>query len=224
MNRLTITIDGASSTGKSTLAKKIAKYFGFTYIDSGAMYRALTLYAIRNSYIGEGYFNKNQLIEKLPEISIDFDTNDTITLNGQVVEEDIRKMEVAEHVSTLAKEPAFRRFMVAKQRELGQSGSVVMDGRDIGSVVFPDADVKFYLVASAETRANRRFSELREKGERVSPKSVFQNLAKRDAIDSNRSDSPLVKPLGAIELSSENTTQDQLFETALSHISSKLEQ
>jgi cytidylate kinase len=99
-----------------------------------------------------------------------------------------------------------------------------MDGRDIGSVVFPDADVKFYLVASAETRATRRFSELRDKGEQVSPKSVFQNLAKRDAIDSTRSDSPLVKPLGAIELSSENTTQDQLFETALSHISSKLEQ
>ena len=188
------------------------------------MYRALTLYAIRNSYIGEGYFHKNQLIEKLPEISIDFNTNDTITLNGKVVEEDIRKMEVAEQVSTLAKEPAFRRFMVAKQRELGQLGGVVMDGRDIGSVVFPDADVKFYLVASAETRATRRFSELREKGEQVSPKSVFQNLAKRDAIDSNRSDSPLVKPLGAIELSSENTTQDQLFETALSHISSKLGQ
>ena len=224
MSRLTITIDGASSTGKSTLAKKIAKYFGFTYIDSGAMYRALTLYAIRNSYIGEGYFHKNQLIEKLPEISIDFNTNDTITLNGKVVEEDIRKMEVAEQVSTLAKEPAFRRFMVAKQRELGQLGGVVMDGRDIGSVVFPDADVKFYLVASAETRATRRFTELREKGEQVSPKSVFQNLAKRDAIDSNRSDSPLVKPLGAIELSSENTTQDQLFETALSHISSKLGQ
>ena len=221
MKRLTITIDGASSTGKSTLAKRIASNLEYTYIDSGAMYRALTLYAIRNEFIGEDYFHKNQLVEKLSEIDIDFDSKDTITLNGEVVEKDIRKMDVAEHVSTLAKEPVFRRFMVAKQRELGQYGGVVMDGRDIGSVVFPDADVKFYLVASAETRAVRRFSELREKGEQVSPKAVYQNLAKRDAIDSSRTDSPLVKPLGAIELSSENTTQDQLFAMALMHISSR---
>lgn len=188
------------------------------------MYRALTLYAIQNDYIDDGYFHKNQLIEKLNEIHIDFDSNETITLNGEVVEDDIRKMQVAEHVSTLAKEPAFRKFMVSKQRELGQHGGVVMDGRDIGSVVFPDADIKFYLVASAETRATRRFSELREKGEQVSPKSVYQNLAKRDAIDSTRTDSPLVKPLGAIELSSENTSQDQLFEMALAHIRLKQEQ
>lgn len=223
MKKITITIDGASSTGKSTLAKRIAHHMGYTYIDSGAMYRALTLYAIRNQYIGEDYFNKEQLVKELSEISIDFDANDSITLNGMLVEDEIRSMEVADHVSTIAKEPVFRKFLVAKQRELGLEGGVVMDGRDIGSVVFPDAEMKFYLVASAETRAVRRFSELRDKGEQVSPKAVFQNLAKRDAIDSTRKDSPLIKPIDAIELNSEDASEDHLLNIAIDHIQKRLD-
>jgi cytidylate kinase len=131
-------------------------------------------------------------------------------------------MEVADHVSTIAKEPVFRKYLVAKQRELGVDGGVVMDGRDIGSVVFPDAEVKFYLVATAETRAVRRFRELRDKGEQVSPKAVFQNLAKRDAIDSTRRDSPLIKPIDAIELNSENASEDYLLQIALGHIQTKI--
>lgn len=222
MKKITITIDGASSTGKSTLAKRIADHMGYTYIDSGAMYRSLTLYAIRNQLIGEDYFHKNQLIKELPEIVIDFDSNDSITLNGMLVEDDVRSMEVADHVSTIAKEPVFRKYLVAKQRELGVDGGVVMDGRDIGSVVFPDAEVKFYLVATAETRAVRRFRELRDKGEQVSPKAVFQNLAKRDAIDSTRRDSPLIKPIDAIELNSENASEDYLLQIALGHIQTKI--
>jgi cytidylate kinase len=223
LKKITITIDGASSTGKSTLAKRIAHHMGYTYIDSGAMYRALTLYAIRNQYIGEDYFNKEQLVKELSEISIDFDANDSITLNGMLVEDEIRSMEVADHVSTIAKEPVFRKFLVAKQRELGLEGGVVMDGRDIGSVVFPDAEMKFYLVASAETRAVRRFSELRDKGEQVSPKAVFQNLAKRDAIDSTRKDSPLIKPIDAIELNSEDASEDHLLNIAIDHIQKRLD-
>lgn len=223
MKKITITIDGASSTGKSTLAKRIAHHMGYTYIDSGAMYRALTLYAIRNQYIGEDYFNKEQLVKKLSEISIDFDANDSITLNGMLVEDEIRSMEVADHVSTIAKEPVFRKFLVAKQRELGLEGGVVMDGRDIGSVVFPDAEMKFYLVASAETRAVRRFSELRDKGVQVSPKAVFQNLAKRDTIDSTRKDSPLIKPVDAIELNSEDASEDHLLNIAIDHIQKRLD-
>jgi cytidylate kinase len=222
LKKITITIDGASSTGKSTLAKRIADHMGYTYIDSGAMYRALTLYAIRNQLIGEDYFHKNQLIKELPEIVIDFDSNDSITLNGMLVEDDVRSMEVADHVSTIAKEPVFRKYLVAKQRELGVDGGVVMDGRDIGSVVFPDAEVKFYLVATAETRAVRRFRELRDKGEQVSPKAVFQNLAKRDAIDSTRRDSPLIKPIDSIELNSENASEDYLLQIALGHIQTKI--
>ena len=196
---------------------------GYTYIDSGAMYRALTLHAIRNQYIEEDYFNKEQLVKELSEISIDFDANDSITLNGMLVEDEIRSMEVADHVSTIAKEPVFRKFLVAKQRELGLEGGVVMDGRDIGSVVFPDAEMKFYLVASAETRAVRRFSELRDKGEQVSPKAVFQNLAKRDAIDSTRKDSPLIKPIDAIELNSEDASEDHLLNIAIDHIQKRLD-
>jgi cytidylate kinase len=223
LKKITITIDGASSTGKSTLAKRIAHHMGYTYIDSGAMYRALTLHAIRNQYIEEDYFNKEQLVKELSEISIDFDANDSITLNGMLVEDEIRSMEVADHVSTIAKEPVFRKFLVAKQRELGLEGGVVMDGRDIGSVVFPDAEMKFYLVASAETRAVRRFSELRDKGEQVSPKAVFQNLAKRDAIDSTRKDSPLIKPIDAIELNSEDASEDHLLSIAIDHIQKRLD-
>jgi len=222
LKKITITIDGASSTGKSTLAKRIAHHMGYTYIDSGAMYRALTLYALRNQYIGEDYFHKDQLIKELPEIVIDFDSNDSITLNGMLVEDDIRSMEVADHVSTIAKEPIFRKFLVAKQRDLGVDGGVVMDGRDIGSVVFPDAEIKFYLVASAETRAVRRFRELRDKGVQVSPKAVFQNLAKRDTIDSTRKDSPLIRPIDAIELNSEDASEDHLLNIAIGHIHKRL--
>ena len=203
MESIIITIDGASSTGKSSLAKAIAKHYGFTHIDSGAMYRALTFYAQDKKLLNYRLFDVETLISKLPTIDIDFSKNDEITLNGKVIEDEIRSMEVSNKVSIVAKEPQLRQFMVAKQRQLGAKGSVVMDGRDIGSVVFPNATIKFFLEASAEVRINRRHTELVEKGENVSFEEVHANIEKRDHIDSNRDDSPLIVPENAIVLSND---------------------
>jgi cytidylate kinase len=148
MESIIITIDGASSTGKSSLAKAIAKHYGFTHIDSGAMYRALTFYAQDKQLLNDRLFDVKTLISRLPTIDIDFSKNDEITLNGKTIEDEIRSMEVSNKVSIVAKEPRLRQFMVAKQRHLGAKGSVVMDGRDIGSVVFPNATIQFFLEAS----------------------------------------------------------------------------
>ncbi len=218
MESIIITIDGASSTGKSSLAKAIAKHYGFKHIDSGAMYRALTFYAQDKKLLDDSFFDVQTLISQLPTIDIDFSQKDDITLNGKIIEDKVRSMEVSNKVSIVAKEPQLRQFMVAKQRQLGAKGSVVMDGRDIGSVVFPNATIKFFLKASMEVRTNRRFAELVDKGKHVSIEEVRNNIAKRDHIDSNRDDSPLVIPENAIVLSNDKDGLTGLFNLAISEI------
>jgi len=222
MESIIITIDGASSTGKSSLAKAIAKHYGLKHIDSGAMYRALTFYAQDKKLLNYRLFDVETLISKLPTIDIDFSKNDEITLNGKVIEDEIRSMEVSNKVSIVAKEPQLRQFMVAKQRQLGAKGSVVMDGRDIGSVVFPNATIKFFLEASAEVRINRRHTELVEKGENVSFEEVHANIEKRDHIDSNRDDSPLIVPENAIVLSNDKDGLMDIFALATTEIDKHL--
>ena len=218
MDSIIITIDGASSTGKSSLAKAIAKHYGFKHIDSGAMYRALTFYAQEKKLLNDSLFEVKTLISKLPTIDIDFSKNDEITLNGKIIEDEIRSMEVSNKVSIVAKEPQLRQFMVAKQRHLGAKGSVVMDGRDIGSVVFPNAKIKFFLEASAEVRINRRHAELVEKGENISFEEVHAKIEKRDHIDSNRDDSPLIVPENAIVLSNDKDGLMDIFSQATTEI------
>ena len=222
MDSIIITIDGASSTGKSSLAKAIAKHYGFKHIDSGAMYRALTFYAQEKKLLNDSLFEVKTLISKLPTIDIDFSKNDEITLNGKIIEDEIRSMEVSNKVSIVAKEPQLRQFMVAKQRHLGAKGSVVMDGRDIGSVVFPNAKIKFFLEASAEVRINRRHAELVEKGENISFEEVHANIEKRDHIDSNRDDSPLIVPENAIVLSNDKDGLMDIFSLATTEIDKHL--
>lgn len=222
MECIIITIDGASSTGKSSLAKAIAKHYGFKHIDSGAMYRALTFYAQDYNLLSDHKFDVETLIARLSTIDIDFTKKDSIMLNGQIIEDEVRSMEVSNKVSLVAKEPQFRQFMVAKQRQLGAKGNVVMDGRDIGSVVFPNATIKFFLEASMEVRTNRRYAELIEKGEPVSIGEVQANIAKRDYIDSNRDDSPLIVPENAIVLSNDKEGMSGLFALATAEIDKRL--
>jgi cytidylate kinase len=222
MESIIITIDGASSTGKSSLAKAIAKHYGFKHIDSGAMYRALTFYAQDHNLLNEHKFDFDSLIDHLPTIDIDFTNADEITLNGKIIEVEVRSMEVSNKVSLVAKETQFRQFMVAKQRQLGGKGNVVMDGRDIGSVVFPNATIKFFLEASMEVRTNRRYAELIEKGEQVSVEEVQANIAKRDHIDSSRDDSPLIIPENAIVLSNDKEGLTGLFNIATAEIDKHL--
>ena len=218
MESIIITIDGASSTGKSSLAKAIAKHYGLKHIDSGAMYRALTFYAQYNNLLNDHKFDFDTLIDHLPTIDIDFTNADEIMLNDKIIEDEVRSMEVSNKVSLLAKEPQFRQFMVAKQRQLGEKGNVVMDGRDIGSVVFPNATIKFFLEASIEVRTNRRYAELIEKGEQVSVEEVQANIVKRDYIDSTRDDSPLIIPENAIVLCNDLDGLTGLFNIAAAEI------
>ena len=213
MQPITITIDGHSSTGKSTVAKQLAAALGYAYIDSGAMYRSVTLYAKEHGFLSELGFDKDSLLKALPKIKINFlwenGTNKTL-LNGRNVSELIRSMEISESVSQIAKLPEIRAKMVDIQRSFGQNGGVVMDGRDIGSVVFPSAEFKIFMTASPKVRAQRRHAELLASGQQVSFEAVLDNLQKRDEMDSQRSVSPLVVPKGAVVIdNSEMNPQDQ---------------
>jgi cytidylate kinase len=213
MRRIIITIDGHSSTGKSTVAKQLAAELGYIYIDSGAMYRSVTLYAKDNELLIGKSLDKGALLEALPEIEIDFlwehGVNKTI-LNGQDVSEHIRRMEISESVSQIATLPEVRAKMVDLQRSFGTKGGVVMDGRDIGSIVFPSAELKIFMTASAAVRAQRRHSELLASGQQVSYEAVLDNLQSRDEMDSKRSVSPLIIPEGAIVIdNSEMNPHDQ---------------
>ncbi len=213
MRRIIITIDGHSSTGKSTVAKQLAAELGYIYIDSGAMYRSVTLYAKDNELLTGKSLDKGALLEALPEIEIDFlwehGVNKTI-LNGQDVSEHIRRMEISESVSQIATLPEVRAKMVDLQRSFGTKGGVVMDGRDIGSIVFPSAELKIFMTASAAVRAERRHSELLASGQQVSYEAVLDNLQSRDEMDSKRSVSPLIIPEGAIVIdNSEMNPHDQ---------------
>ena len=210
-----IAIDGFSSCGKSTVAKAIAKKLNFVFVDSGSMYRAVTLYILRNNVDLED----TQAIHKaLENIHIDFIPNTEktqILLNGEDISDEIRQMEVSEKVSEVSAIKEVRRAMVAQQQQLGARRDIVMDGRDIGTTVFPDADLKIFMTADPLVRANRRFAELTGKGEQVSLQEIIENLAHRDHIDSTREESPLRQAEDAIVLDNSNLTQDQQLEFVL---------
>ena len=205
MKKIIIAIDGVSSTGKSTMAKDLAKELGYTYIDTGAMYRAVTLYSLQHGFFADNQIDEEKLQAAMDDIEISFVFNpetgrpDTY-LNGIKVEKEIRGMEVANWVSPIAALGFVRRAMVTKQQEMGKAKGIVMDGRDIGTVVFPEAELKIYVTASAEVRAQRRLDELNAKGEPTSFEEVLENVKKRDYIDMNRAESPLRKAEDALEL------------------------
>lgn len=210
-----VAVDGYSSTGKSTVAKLIAKRLGLVYIDTGAMYRAVTLEALRRGLIdGEGRIDEEGLKGCLKDIRIEFKYNEErgggeTWLDGKPVEEEIRGMAVADRVSGVAALGFVREFLVARQREMAREGSVIMDGRDIGSVVFPEAEVKFFMTASPEVRAERRYRELREKGTEVSYEEVKANVEKRDYIDSHREVGPLRRTEDAVVVDNSDMTLEE---------------
>lgn len=205
MKQICIAIDGYSSTGKSTLAKQLAEQLNYIYVDTGAMYRAISLFAIESGFFKEDQLDTAKLIQALPEVTLEFksltgDTFPSIYLNGVSVEEEIRNMQVSEKVSIVAAIPEVRRKLVEQQRKIGEFKGVVMDGRDIGSVVFPDAELKLFMTASEEVRAQRRYEELLAKGEDVTFEEILQNVQERDHLDSTREDSPLIQAEDAVEI------------------------
>ena len=203
-NKITIAIDGFSSTGKSTIAKLIAKKYNFIYVDTGAMYRAVALFAMQNNLIANDFMDQTNLIKKLKEITLSFQFNRKLGfaemfLNKVNVEKEIRTLEVSQFVSKIATISEVRKKLVSEQQEMGKQGGIVMDGRDIGTVVFPNAHLKLFMTASADKRATRRYKELIAIGDNVSFKDILFNVQERDRIDSTREDSPLVRADDAIE-------------------------
>jgi len=203
-NKITIAIDGFSSTGKSTIAKLIAKKYNFIYVDTGAMYRAVTLFAMQNNLISNGFMDQTNLIKNLKEITLSFQFNMNLGfaemfLNKVNVEKEIRTLEVSQFVSKIATISEVRKKLVSEQQEMGKQGGIVMDGRDIGTVVFPNAHLKLFMTASADKRATRRYNELVAIGDNVSFEDILFNVQERDRIDSTREDSPLVMADDAIE-------------------------
>ena len=220
MNRITIAIDGFSSTGKSTLAKQLAKELEYVYVDTGAMYRAVALFAMQNKFIGTDFFDKKGLIDSLPKIQLEFKFNADLGfaemyLNGVNVEKEIRTIEVSSYVSKVAEVSEVRSKLVEQQQEMGTNKAIVMDGRDIGTVVFPNAELKIFMTASAETRAQRRFDELQQKGDNVSYEDVLKNVVERDYIDTHREDSPLIIADDAIEIDNSYLSREEQFSAVL---------
>lgn len=212
MKKITIAIDGFSSCGKSTMAKDLAREIGYIYVDTGAMYRSVTLFAMRNGmFNADGSIKTEELKQRMGEINISFRLNsetgrpDTY-LNGELVEKEIRTMEVSSHVSPIAALPFVREALVAQQQAMGKEKGIIMDGRDIGTVVFPDAELKIFVTASAEVRAQRRYDELKAKGMPADFDDILKNVKERDYIDSHREVSPLRKADDAIELDNSNMT------------------
>lgn len=226
--KITIAIDGYSSCGKSTLAKALAKKLGYVFIDSGAMYRGVTLFAIQEGIIQHGKVNEQELLSKLNEISLAFNFNSVsqhsdLYLNNVNVEHLIRQPEVASYVSKIAAISEVRAKLVHEQQVMGKSGGIVMDGRDIGTVVFPNAEVKFFVTALPEIRAERRFNELRENGNNtISLDEVKTNLILRDELDSTRTESPLVKADDAILIDTSELTREEQLNLALQEIEKRL--
>lgn len=212
MKKITIAIDGFSSCGKSTMAKDLAREIGYIYVDTGAMYRSVTLFAMRNGmFNADGSIKTEELKQRMGKINISFRLNsetgrpDTY-LNGELVEKEIRTMEVSSHVSPIAALPFVREALVAQQQAMGKEKGIIMDGRDIGTVVFPDAELKIFVTASAEVRAQRRYDELKAKGMPANFDDILKNVKERDYIDSHREVSPLRKADDAIELDNSNMT------------------
>lgn len=221
MKKIIIAIDGYSSTGKSTMAKQLAKALGYIYVDTGAMYRAVTLYAIRHGFIGENTFNKESLLQALPKIDLSFSYNKDLGfsemyLNGINVEKEIRTLEVSRYVSQISVVPEVRRKLVILQKEMGKDKGLVMDGRDIGTVVFPNAELKIFMTASPDIRATRRYKELLDRGSIISYEEVLENVQKRDYLDSHREHSPLKKAEDAVEIDNSAMSRAEQFQRALS--------
>ena len=221
MKKISIAIDGYSSTGKSTLARQLARELGYIYIDTGAMYRAVTLFALREGLIGEEP-DEPALEKRLAALEIGFERNDEtgrseVTLEGKNVEGEIRNLDVSRYVSQIAALGAVREKLVAQQQAMAAQGGVVMDGRDIGTVVLPEADLKIFMTASPEIRANRRYKELLDRGEQVRYEEVLQNVRDRDYIDSNREISPLRKAADAIEFDNSDMGMEEQFERIHAH-------
>ena len=217
-NNTVIAIDGYSSCGKSTLAKALAKKLHFIYIDSGAMYRAVTLYFLRNNI---DLSNHEQIAEALKDIHLNFHSRDYqthITLNDEEVSEEIRQMPVSDNVSSVAALREVRHEMVKQQQRMGRSKNIVMDGRDIGTTVFPDATLKIFMTADPKIRAERRYKELHEKNPDITLEDVFENIAHRDYQDTTRAESPLVRAPGALILDNTNMTPDEQLQFALDKV------
>ena len=221
--KIIIAVDGHSSCGKSTLSKELAKTLQYNYIDSGSMYRAVTLFALRNDLIKNRIVDKEKLINHLPEIKIEFKYNpaelksDTY-LNGENVEKEIRELEVSNNVSPVATIKEVRAAMVQLQKEMGSLKGIVMDGRDIGTVVYPDAELKIFMTATPEIRAQRRYDELKAKGSDATYDEILKNVIERDTIDQNREESPLRKADDAFVLDSSNMTREQQLEWAINKV------
>jgi cytidylate kinase len=227
MKKITIALDGFSSTGKSTLAKQIAKELGYVYVDTGAMYRGITYYAMQHQLVSEQYLDKEGLTAQLPQIKLQFKFNPALGfaemyVNEINVEQAIRTIEVSRLVSKIAEISEVRAKLVEQQQQMGKDKGIVMDGRDIGTIVFPDAELKIFMTASAKTRAQRRFEELIEKGQHVSFEEVLQNVEERDYIDTHRADSPLVKAHDAIELDNSVMTKQEQFDVVMDLVQQKL--
>jgi cytidylate kinase len=224
---MVVAVDGYSSTGKSTVAKLVAKELGLVYIDTGAMYRAVTYFSLKSNLFNGNDVDVNRLEELLPTVKINFvpnansGKNDTY-LNGVCVESEIRGMEVSNRVSTIAAIGFVREFLVAQQQEMGRRGSVIMDGRDIGTVVFPNADIKFFMTASPQVRAQRRYEELVAKGDNVTYEEVEKNVITRDYMDSHRSVSPLVQAPDAVVTDNGAMTIEENVATMVNAIKAKM--
>lgn len=227
MKKITIAIDGFSSTGKSTLAKQLAQHLKYIYVDSGAMYRAVALYALQNKLIDGAGLKTSQLINALSAINVTFIYNENLKtsevyLNDVNVNKDVRTMAVSNAVSIVATVAEVRQQLVDLQQQMGSKKGIVMDGRDIGTVVFPDAELKLFMTASSETRAKRRFDELAVTESKVSFQAVLDNINSRDHLDSTREDSPLYKAKDAVEIDNSNLSKEQQFDQVMSLVNNKL--
>ncbi len=215
--KITIAIDGFSSTGKSTIAKLLAKKYNYIYVDTGAMYRAVSLFAKQNNFVGKDFLNKEELVSSINEISLSFQFNEKLGfaemfLNGINVEKQIRTLEVSQLVSKVATISEVRKKLVAEQQLMGKERGIVMDGRDIGTVVFPNADLKLFMTASDDKRATRRYKELIDRGDKVNFAEILFNVQERDRRDSTREDSPLIMADDAIEFDNSDMGIQEQFE------------
>lgn len=227
MKKITIAIDGFSSTGKSTLAKELAAALGYVYVDTGAMYRAVAYFAMQHDLVSETHLDKAGLISQLQNINLRFQFNPALGfaemyLNNENIETQIRTIEVSRMVSKVAEISEVRTKLVEQQQAMGKDKGIVMDGRDIGTVVFPNAELKLFMTASSKTRAQRRFDELVEKGQHVTFEDVLQNVEERDYIDTHREDSPLVKADDAIQIDNSTLSKKEQFELVLNLVKERL--